>query len=43
MLFRSIFWNYGADGNLALKIPDYTIGDTNTPKATAAFKAAFSS
>jgi Glycosyl hydrolase family 26 len=39
----AIFWNYGADGNLALKIPDYTIGDANTPKATAAFKAAFSS
>jgi hypothetical protein len=39
----AIFWNYGADGNLALKIPNYTIGDTNTPKATAAFKAAFSS
>jgi hypothetical protein len=39
----AIFWNYGADGNLALKIPNYTVGDSNTPKATAAFKAAFGS
>jgi hypothetical protein len=36
----AIFWNYGADGNLALDIPDYT--NAKTPKATAAFKAAFS-
>jgi hypothetical protein len=34
----AIFWNY-ADGNLQLDIPNYTSGDT--PKATAAFKAAF--
>ena len=34
----AIFWNY-ADGNLQLDIPSYTSGDT--PKATAAFKAAF--
>ena len=34
-----IFWNSG-DGTLPLDIPNYTNG--NTPKATAAFKAAFS-
>jgi glycosyl hydrolase family 26 len=34
-----IFWNY-ADGNLPLDIPNYTNG--NTPDATEAFKAAFS-
>jgi hypothetical protein len=45
----AIFWNYGGgdDGstgkgaNLALNIPGYTTADT--PKATAAFKAAFGS
>lgn len=35
----AIFWNT-ADGTLPLDIPSYTNG--NTPKATAAFKAAFS-
>jgi hypothetical protein len=34
-----LFWNSG-DGTLPLDIPNYTNG--NTPKATAAFKAAFS-
>jgi hypothetical protein len=36
----AIFWNSG-DGTLPLNIPDYT--SANTPNATAAFKAAFSS
>jgi hypothetical protein len=35
-----IEWNYG-DGTLPLDIPNYTNG--NTPNATAAFQAAFSS
>jgi Glycosyl hydrolase family 26 len=35
----AIFWNSG-DGTLPLDIPNYTSGDT--PDATAAFKAAFS-
>jgi hypothetical protein len=35
----AIFWNYGG-GTLSLDIPNYTTGDT--PNATAAFKAAFS-
>ena len=35
----AIFWNYGG-GTLPLDIPNYTTGDT--PNATAAFKAAFS-
>jgi hypothetical protein len=34
-----LFWNSG-DGTLPLDIPNYTNG--NTPAATAAFKAAFS-
>lgn len=34
----ALFWNYG-EGTLPLDIPNYTNG--NTPKATAAFKAAF--
>jgi hypothetical protein len=34
-----LFWNSG-DGTLPLDIPSYTNG--NIPKATAAFKAAFS-
>lgn len=36
----AIFWNSG-DGTLPLNIPNYT--SANTPNATAAFKAAFSS
>jgi hypothetical protein len=38
----AIFWNYGSssgNGTLPLTIPNYT--DGGTPKATAAFKAAF--
>jgi hypothetical protein len=35
----AIFWNFG-DGTLPLDIPNYTNADT--PDATAAFKAAFS-
>ena len=34
-----LFWNSG-DGTMPLDIPNYTNG--NTPAATAAFKAAFS-